>query len=122
MIFIKIPFRGSLYFEKKSLISKSLNYDDSEFWKVNITIISAQFTIKFDKNNLIVRSKSEKHLNYKFWMFWQFLEIFIWMSKFGAWNKLPCKFSRIYNSDKTNKFTTFCTLYKTSLVIWPIID
>ena len=28
MIFIKIPFKGFLYFENKSLILKSLNYDN----------------------------------------------------------------------------------------------
>ena len=61
------------------------------------------------KNNL----KSTLSINFAcFYNFLRFLPE-IW----SLVNKLPNKFSRIYNFDKTQNYTTFCTLYKFSSTI-----
>ena len=63
------------------------------------------------QNNLIVRSKWEKHFkSNKFCMYLRFLRFLPECLNLAPINKLPCKFSRNGNSDKTQNFNTFCTL------------
>ena len=46
---IKIPFRGFLYVYWEQITNfKKSKFEWLRVWKVNITIISAQFTIKFN--------------------------------------------------------------------------
>ena len=79
-IFIKIPFRGALYFVNKApYLKKSLNYDNYEFRKVNITTISAQSTPKFNEKTFDCEIKMRKLcVFYRFLFFW---------SKYGTFVK-----------------------------------